>query len=106
MGDSKDTSSLSSDSRGELDELLRAFLDASLTLGEFESQFSAVYLSLPDDAFSDAEWEMYTEVHDKLEITSNSVSDDDRHDGWIDADDLRAWIRRDLRRSYGWMRSF
>lgn len=106
MGDSQDISSRSSEKRGQLDDLIRAFLGSRLSLPEFESRFSSIYLSLPDEAFSDAEWEMYTEVHEKIEVTSDTVAEEDRRDGWIDADELRAWIRRDLRSNYGWVRSF
>ena len=92
------TCSPSPDHRGALDALLNQFLQCQIPLSEFEGRFGAYYLTtIPDDGLTDAEWDYYTVVHEKLELTSEDPDALDRADGWIDESQLRRWLADHVR---------
>lgn len=76
-----------------LDALIRRFVQAELSLEEFQDQYSVYYLErIPSAALTEAEWDFYTCVHEKTEWTSPKPDEADRADGWLDESQLRRWL--------------
>jgi len=82
----------------QLDQLVAEYLEERIALPEFQARFSSLFVDeIPDTALDEQQWEFYGAIHEKAEWTAPDPPTQDKRDGWLSADEFRAWLRSHVR---------
>jgi hypothetical protein len=81
--------------RDEFDALIDAYVAGSVTYEQFHKRYWDLYIGQSGElkALSQAERDHYAAVNEKQEWTADTLSEEERKYGWIDTEELRAWLK-------------
>ena len=66
---------------------------------DYEALYKNFYFQhadLPDDSLSDADWDTFGAIHEKMDMVAEDPDGASRRDGWISSEEYRKWLRRFL----------
>jgi hypothetical protein len=94
------------DHRAELLRLVNRVAHGGWPVHEFERAYGEYRVEdQPDGALSEADFDFFAAVYERLEWTGRDPSAESRQSGWIDYEEFRAWVGEQLaehlRRSEG-----
>jgi hypothetical protein len=88
--------------RRELLKMLRAFLDGK---SEYDALYKNFYFHYADDlqgdALSDADWDTFGAIHEKMDFVAEDPDAASRRDGWVSSEEYRKWLRKFLESRLG-----
>ena len=85
------------DHRAELLKLVQQVAHGGWPVHEFEHAYGDYWIEdLPDGALSEADFDFFAAIHEKLEWTGRDPSAESRQSGWIDYEEFRAWVSEQL----------
>ncbi len=74
--------------------MLRAYLSGASAFDSFYKRFYFYFVDeIHGDALSEADWEFFGAIHDKLDFVAETVDPISRADGWISAKEFKQWLR-------------
>ena len=77
-----------------LASLVEDALAGRLTFIEFARRYGDYFVDvLPEDELSDDDYAFFSQVHEKLDWTSDNVDDESRRYGWVTAGEFLDWLR-------------
>jgi hypothetical protein len=79
--------------RGELLEMLWAYLNGASNYDALYKKFYFHYADLPDDALTDADSDTFGVIHEKMDFVAEKPDAVSRRDGWISSEEYRKWLR-------------
>ena len=77
--------------------MLWAFVDEAYNYDALYEKFYFYYAELPDDSLSDADWDTFGAIHEKMDFVAEDADGASRRDGWISGGEYRGWLRTFLK---------
>jgi len=85
------------DHRAELLRLVQRVAHGGWPVQEFERAYGEYWVEdLPDGGLSEADFDFFAAVHEKLQWTGRDPSAESRQSGWIDYEEFRGWLGEQL----------
>lgn len=77
--------------------MVREVASGKLSVQDFMTRYYDSYVEeVPEDGLSETDYEFFGKLHEKLDWTAVSPSDEERLWGWINFDDYREWAAKQL----------
>ena len=73
--------------------MLWAFLDGVCDYDTLYKNLYFRYADLPDDSLSDADWDRFGAIHEKMDMVAEEPDEASRRDGWISSGEYRKWLK-------------
>ena len=74
--------------------MIERVLAGATSVADFEGRFHDYYFGqVPEEALSGAEQEFVESVCEKLDVTTESPTPEDRSYGWVDRGEFLEWLR-------------
>lgn len=71
---------------------LWAFRRAEYGLDALYKEFYFYYMDLPDDSLRDEDWELFSQIAEKMDWTADNPGREARQVGWISTDEFPTWL--------------
>jgi hypothetical protein len=74
--------------------MLFGFLNGAYDYDALYKKFYFHYADdLHDDSLSDADWDAFGAIHEKMDLVAENPDTASRRDGWISSEEYRRWLR-------------
>ena len=80
------------DEMKEMRRMIEAFLNRDWSFDKFEQSYYDYWLNHAESVPADS-YDLFQQVHERLDWTSQSPSDLERKDGWWNRSEYESWLR-------------